>query len=77
MYIYKWLKYKYQKKHRYLDAYIQDLITEQSDQVLKPYKIELLTAQKTNKKINEFNYFTYKYEGIKYELSNGKTKTIN
>lgn len=77
MYIYKWLKYKYQKKHRYLDAYIQDLITEQSDQVLKPYKIELLTAQKTNKKINEFNYFTYKYEGIKYELLNGKTKTIN
>jgi hypothetical protein len=77
MYIYKWLKYKYQKKHRYLDAYMQDLITEQSDQVLKPYKIELLTAKKTNKKINEFNYFTYIYEGVKYELLNGKTKTIN
>ena len=77
MYIYKWLKYKYQKKHRYLDAFIQDLITEQSDQVLKPYKIELLTAQKTNKKINEFNHFTFIYEGVKYELLNGKTKTIN
>ena len=77
MYIYKWLKYKYQKKHRYLDAYMQDLITEQSDQDLKPYKIELLTAKKTNKKINEFNYFTYIYEGVKYELLNGKTKTIN
>lgn len=77
MYIYKWLKYKYQKKHRYLDAYMQDLITEQSDRDLKPYKIELLTAKKTNKKINEFNYFTYIYEGVKYELLNGKTKTIN
>jgi len=77
MYIYKWLKYKYQKKHRYLDAFLQDLITEQSDQDLKPYKIELLTAKKTNKKINEFNYFTYIYEGVKYELLNGKTKTIN
>ena len=77
MYIYKWLKYKYQKKHRYLDAYMQDLITEESDPDLKPYKIELLTAKKTNKKINEFNYFTYIYEGVKYELLNGKTKTIN
>ena len=77
MYIYKWLKYKYQKKHRYLDAFLQDLITEQSDQDLKPYKIELLTAKKTNKKVNEFNYFTYIYEGVKYELLNGKTKTIN
>lgn len=77
MYIYKWLKYKYQKKHRYLDAFLQDLITEQSDRDLKPYKIKLLTAKKTNKKINEFNYFTYIYEGVKYELLNGKTKTIN
>ena len=77
MIIYKWLKYKYQKKHRYLDAYIQDLITEQSNRDLKPYKIELLTAQKTTKNINEFNHFTYKYDGIKYELLNGKTKSIN
>ena len=54
MYIYKWLKYKYQKKHRYLDAFLQDLITEQSDQDLKPYNIKLLTAQKTNKKTTIF-----------------------
>lgn len=77
MCVYKWLKYKYQKKHRYLDAFLQDLITEQSDKDLKPYKIELLTAEKTNKKTNKFNYFTYIYDGIKYELLNGKTKTIN
>lgn len=75
--IYRWIKYKYQKKHRYLDAYMQDLITEQSNLNLKPYKIELLKASKENPKINEFNYFTFKYDGVMYELLNGKTKTIN
>ena len=74
MIIYKWLKYKYQKKHRYLGTFLQDLITEQSDQDLKPYKIELLTAKKTNKKINQFNYFTYKYNGVMYELLNEKPR---
>lgn len=75
--IYRWIKYKYQNKHRYLDAYMQDLIKEQSQQDFKPYKIELLEASKKNPKINEFNYFKFKYDGIVYELLNGKIKTTN
>lgn len=75
--IYRWIKYKYQKKHRYLDAYMQDLITQQSDQDLIPYKIILIEASKENPKINQFNCFKFKYEGVMYKMLDGKTETIN
>lgn len=75
--IYRWIKYKYQKKHRYLDAYMQDLITQQSDQDLIPYKIILIEASKENPKINQFNCFNFKYEGVMYKMLDGKTETIN
>jgi len=69
------IKYKYLKKQRYLDAYLQDLVASKTD--FKPYKVKLLTAEKKNKRINEFNYFTFKYEKLTYELLDDKLKIIS
>ena len=69
------IKYKYLKKNRYLDPYLQDLVASRTD--FKPYKVKVLTAEKKNKRINEFNYFTFKYEGLTYELLGNKLKLIN
>ncbi len=69
------IKYKYLKKNRYLDPYLQDLVASRTD--FKPYKVKVLTAEKKNKRINEFNYFTFKYEGLTYELLDNKLKLIN
>lgn len=69
------IKYKYLKKNRYLDPYLQDLVASRTD--FKPYKVKVLTAEKKNKRINEFNYFTFKYEGLTYELLEDKIKLIN
>ena len=76
MYIYKWLKYKYQKKHRYLDAYIQDLIVSNCENDFKPYKIELISARRTKNAL-ELNCFKFVYEGLTYELKDHKLKIIN
>lgn len=69
------IKYKYLKKHRYLDPYLQDLVASKTD--FKPYKIKVLTAEKKNKRINVFNYFTFKYEKLTYELLDDKLKIIS
>ena len=69
------IKYKYLKRNRYLDPYLQDLVASRTD--FKPYKVKVLTAEKKNKRINEFNYFTFKYEGLTYELLDNKLKLIN
>ena len=69
------IKYKYLKKHRYLDPYLQDLVASKTD--FKPYKIKVLTAEKKNKRINAFNYFTFKYEKLAYELLDDKLKIIS
>ena len=71
----KKIKYTYLKKHRYLDPYLQDLIADKTN--FKPYKIKLLYASKENKKLNEFNYFKFIYEGLTYELLDKKLKVIN
>ena len=69
------IKYKYLKKQRYLDPYLQDLVASKTD--FKPYKIKLLTAEKKNKHINDFNYFTFIYEKLTYELLDDKLKIIS
>ena len=70
------VKYKYLKKHRYLDPYLQDLIANKTE--FKPYKVKVLTAEKTDIKTkNEFNLFTFKYEGLTYELLEDKLTLIN
>ena len=68
------IKYKYLKKHRYLDPYLQDLVASKTS--FKPYKVKLLTAEKKNKNLNDFNYFTFKYENLTYELLDDKLKII-
>lgn len=68
------LIYLYHKKNRYLQSYIQDLISKKTNFI--PYKIKLcVTAKKNNS--TEFNYFTFKYEGLFYELYNDNLKIIN
>lgn len=65
--LYRYLKYRYQHKHRWLDTYIQDLIASKTN--FKPYKIKLLVAKKENpKKHNELDLFTFIYEGKYYYL---------
>lgn len=64
--------YEYKKKHRYLDPLLQDMIASKTGFI--PYKIKLLTASKTNKLINEFNEFTFIYEGLNYTLSDDDLK---
>lgn len=60
------LKYLYLKKHRWLDPYLQDLISSKT--MFKPYNIKLIEVAKTNKNINVFNYFKFSYNGLVYEL---------
>ncbi len=58
-------------KDRYLDTYIQNIISEKTG--FKANKIKLLTACKSNMKVkNEFDTFTFKYEGLVYELYKDK-----
>lgn len=64
------IKYNYKKKHRYLDAYLQDLVASITG--FKPYKIKLEVASKENPKVNEFNYFEFKYLGASYKLLDEK-----
>ena len=64
--------YEYKKKHRYLEPLLQDMIASKTG--FKPHKIKLLTASKTNKKINEFNEFTFIYEGLTYSLIDDELK---
>lgn len=68
------IKYKYLKKQRYLLPYLQDLVASKTG--FKPYKIELLTTEKRNKDIDDFNYFTFKYENLTYELLNDNLKIL-
>lgn len=67
------MKYKYLKKQRYLEPYLQDLIASKTN--FKPYKVKLLTAEKKN--YYDFNYFTFVYEKLTYELLNNKLKIIS
>ena len=64
------IKYNYKKKHRYLDTYLQDLVASITG--FKPYKIKLEVASKENPKVNEFNYFEFKYLGASYKLLDKK-----
>lgn len=65
--LYKYIKYKYHKKNRWLDAYIQDLISDKTD--FKPYKIKLIRASKNDiQNNNVLDTFIFKYNGNCYYL---------
>ena len=67
------IKYLYQKKHRYLESYVQDLISNKTN--FKPYKIKLELSSKENNS-EEFNHFIFNYEGLKYDLLDDELKII-
>ena len=69
------IKYNYKKKHRYLDPLLQDMIASKTG--FKPYKIKLEVASKKDNKVNEFNYFEFKYLGGSYKLFNEKLTRLN
>ena len=68
------LKYLYHKKHRYLQSYIQDLISEKTN--FEPYKIKLEIASKENGSF-EFNHFVFGYKGQKYDLLDDELKVVS
>ena len=67
--------YSYKKKHRYLDPLLQDIIASITG--FKPYKIKLEVASKEPPKVNEFNYFEFKYLGASYKLLDKKLTRLN
>ena len=72
--MFKKIRYLYLKKHRYLEPMLQDLIADATG--LEAYKIKVLTVSKEDKTRNEFNYFTFTYEGLTYELKDKDLKII-
>lgn len=68
------LIYLYHKKHRYLQSYIQDLISNKTD--FKPYKIKPEIASKENNSF-EFNHFVFEYKGVKYDLLDDELKVVS
>lgn len=69
------IKYNYLKKHRYLDPYVQDLIADKTN--FKPFNIFFIKAWKSDNSLKELNCFIFDYEGLTYELIDGKLKVIN
>lgn len=68
----KKIKYLYQKKNRYLEAFLQDLIADSTG--FNPYEIKLRVASKKDKTRNQFNYFEFSYQGIDYILKDDTLK---
>ncbi len=67
------LIYLYHKRHRYLESYVQDLISAKTN--FKPYKIKLEITSKENNSF-EFNHFIFNYEGLKYDLFDNELRII-
>ena len=60
-------------KDNYLDTYLINIISDKTG--FNPKKIKLLTASKSNMKTNNnFDTFSFKYEGLIYELFKDELK---
>ena len=68
--IFKKIKYYYQKRNRYLESYLQDIISEATG--FEPYEIKVKTASKEPESRKDFNCFTFYYQGMDYTLKDGK-----
>ena len=63
-------------KDQYLDTYIKNIIASKTGFI--PRKIKLYKASKSNMEINNnFDTFTFKYEGLIYELDKNDKLTIS
>lgn len=72
--IFNRIKYLYQKKNRYLQAYLQDLISTETG--FPPYEIKLNKVAKIDDS-EAFNFFDFNYQGLHYELKNKVLKIVN
>ena len=65
--LFKKIKYLYQKKNRYLESYLQDLISEETG--FPPYEIKLNKVAKIDDS-EAFNFFDFEYNGLHYQMKN-------
>ena len=65
--IFRRIKYLYQKKNRYLESYLQDLISEETG--FPPYEIKLNKVAKIDDS-EAFNFFDFEYNGLHYQMKN-------
>lgn len=65
--IFRRIKYQYQKKNRYLESYLQDLISEETG--FPPYEIKLNKVAKIDDS-EAFNFFDFEYNGLHYQMKN-------
>lgn len=72
--IFNKIKYLYQKKNRYLQAYLQDLISTETG--FPPYEIKLNKVAKIDDS-EAFNFFDFNYQGLHYELKNKVLRIVN
>ncbi|HPJ87469.1 MAG TPA: hypothetical protein PLU55_05095 [Candidatus Pacearchaeota archaeon] len=72
--IFNRIKYLYQKKNRYLQAYLQDLISTETG--FPPYEIKLNKVAKIDDS-EAFNFFDFNYQGLHYELKNKVLRIVN
>ena len=75
MKIFKKIRYNYLKRNRYLDPYLQDLISNKTG--FEPYEIKVIIASKEPKTKKEFNYFEFSYQGLNYTLKDEKLQIKN
>ena len=72
--IFNRIKYLYQKKNRYLQAYSQDLISTETG--FPSYEIKLNKVAKIDDS-EAFNFFDFNYQGLHYELKNKVLRIVN
>lgn len=72
--IFNRIKYLYQKKNRYLQAYLQDLISTETG--FPPYEIKLNKVAKIDDS-EAFNFFDFEYNGLHYQLKNKILKIVS
>lgn len=72
--IFNRIKYLYQKKNRYLQAYLQDLISTETG--FPSYEIKLNKVAKIDDS-EAFNFFDFNYQGLHYELKNKVLRIVN
>lgn len=65
--IFRRIKYLYQKKNRYLESFLQDLISEETG--FPPYEIKLNKVAKIDDS-EAFNFFDFEYNGLHYQMKN-------
>lgn len=75
MKIFKKIKYYYLKRNRYLEAYLQELVSNKTG--FEPYEIKVNIASKEPESRKDFNCFEFSYQGLNYTLKDDKLQIKN